>query len=919
MPLNTKLPSSQTKQIKHIKKLSAAVALALALPLAAQAAALGKLTVLSSLGQPLRAEIEVTAVTAQEAGKLAVKLAPAEAFARANVEFNPVLSSLSFTVEQRGGRHFVHISSAQPVSDPFVDLLLELSAGNAKLVREYTFLLDPVDSRTPRNAQVTPLTPSNNAAPAATPATPATSAAPATAAAPAMAAPAAATPAPTPPVAEAAPAAPAASAPEAPAPVMPPAATPAPAAPVAEAPAAAPVAANTPIPVSGEEPVATIVQRPAPSALAEELIRRQQAAPADTPAAASPGDAAPAAPAMQSASGSVTRPDAPMPAAAAAKTGDYRVKQGDTLAGIAMRNKQTDVSLDQMLVALYRANPDAFDGNNINRLRAGRVLAIPDQPSAAGVDQGEARGMVVAQARDFNAYRNKLASQVANGPARRPGGASQSGGGKITARVEERNGNAQARDRLELSRGGRTKGAAGNAGSAEDRAASERALAEANDRVKALEENVGNLQKLLELKNKTIADLSEQKAPVAPAATPAEPAKAEAAPAAEAKPEEQPAAPAPVAPTPAPAPAPAPVVATPAVAKPAEAPAAKGGFFESLQQSPYTLPVIGGVLALLVLGAGGVIATRRRKKKAAEPAAQPTAEPEPAPAAQAAAVAAIAQAEPEPEPAVEPAPVEEPVAEAPVDAIAEADMYIAYGRDEQAEDILKLALQSEPERQALHGKLLEIYAKRQDVDSFNRTALELHQLDGGQGEEWQKAAALGIVLDPTNPLYGGKPEEPPAPEPEEAGMDFDLDDFKSAEIQPAAPAAPVDLGRDIDFDLDLENGSKPTDDEPIVPTATSASMLLDDGEGDAAKPAVSLADLDLDLAGETPAAPSAVNLLDEDEESAFEAEMTTKLDLAAAYQEIGDKEGARELLEEVMRGGNDAQIARAKDMLTKLT
>ena len=938
MPLNTKLPPSRTQQIKHLKKLSAAVALALALPLAAQAAALGKLTVLSSLGQPLRAEIEVTAVSAQEAAKLAVKLAPAEAFARANVEFNPVLSSLSFAVDQRGGRHFVRISSAQPVSDPFVDLLLELSTGNAKAVREYTFLLDPADSRAPRNAQVTPLTPSRSTAPAAT--TP-----PATTPAPSAAAPAAAstTPAAAAAPATAAPAVPAAAAasastpeaaPAAAAPVAaaPPATAPAAAVPPAAAPAAAaPAAAVAPIPVSGEEPVSTIVQRPAPSALAEELIRRQQAAPADTPAAASPADA----PATQSASGNVTRPEpaaaAPAAAAAVGKTGDYRVKQGDTLAGIAARNRQTDVSLDQMLVALYRANPDAFDGNNINRLRAGRVLAIPDQPAAAAVDQGEARGIVVAQAQDFNAYRNKLASQVAEAPARRPGGTSQSGGGKITARVEERNGNAQARDRLELSRGGRAKGESGNAGSAEDRAASERALAEANDRVKALEENVGNLQKLLELKNKTIAELSEQKAPVTPVApaapVAAEAAKPEVAPVAEAKPEEPAATPAPAAPEPVPAPAPAtapaPVVVAPPVVNGADAPAAKGGFFESLQHSPYTLPVIGGVLALLVVGAGAVIATRRRKKKAAEPAAEAAAEPEPAPAAQAAAVAAVAEAEQ----AVEPEPVVEPVVEAPVDALAEADMYIAYGRDEQAEDILKLALQTDPERQALHGKLLEIYAKRQDVDSFNRSALELHRIDGGLGQEWQKAAALGLMLDPTNALYGGKPEEPVAPEaePEEQGLDFDLDDFKSAEIQPAAaaptaaPTAAVDLGRDIDFDLDLDNGSKPDDDEPILPasTSTSASMLLDDG--DDGKPPVSLADLDLDLSAEAPVTPSAVNLLDEDEESAFEAEMTTKLDLAAAYQEIGDKEGARELLEEVMRGGNDAQIARANDMLAKLS
>jgi pilus assembly protein FimV len=152
-------------------------------------------------------------------------------------------------------------------------------------------------------------------------------------------------------------------------------------------------------------------------------------------------------------------------------------------------------------------------------------------------------------------------------------------------------------------------------------------------------------------------------------------------------------------------------------------------------------------------------------------------------------------------------------------------------------------------------------------------------------------------------------------------MEFDLSDFKAAEVQPdanPAPAAAMDLGRDTDFDLDLENGAKPDADEPILPAssgAASASMLLD--SLDDAPAATTLADLDLSLPEDTPA-PSAANILEEDEESAFEQEMTTKLDLAAAYEEIGDKEGARELLEEVMRGGNDAQVARAKSMIAAL-
>ncbi|MFL9925657.1 LysM peptidoglycan-binding domain-containing protein [Herbaspirillum lusitanum] len=943
MPLNTnsKLPRSP------LSKLSIALTLALSLPLAAHAASLGKLTVLSSLGQPLRAEIELTSVTPQEVGKLAASLAPPEAFNRAKVDFNPVLSSLSFAVEQRQGRHFVRISSPQPMNELFVDLLVELSgSGSNKLVREYTFLLDPPDSRAPRAAQVAPVAPAAQTAPAA-PAVP-----PSQAAAPSVPSLRAAV---TPP------------APAAPAPTAPAAATPAPAS--VPATAAAPARPTGSSSASDDEPVESIVQKDAPSPLAEELIRSQNYR-AQNEAAQPAAPAAPVAPApSQTAQGSIAQPAASAPAApvaannaapataAAAGGKSYTVKPGDTLAGIAARNKNASVSLDQMLIALYRANPDAFMGDNINRLRAGKILAVPDQAAASAIDQGDARGIVVAQAQDFNAYRNKLASQVANNAARKPAGeAKQSGGGKITAKVEEKSSTGDAKDKLELSKAGATeKGGKAGSASAEDKLASDRALADANDRVKELEKNVSDLQKLLEMKNKAMADLSDQqkaaeaaqadqaaKAAAAAAAAPATPATAAAEakpaePAAEVKPEAPPAA----VPTPAPAPAAAPAAEKPTPGLDKALP--KPGFFDGLLQNPYTLPGAGAIVALLA--ALGVMQVRRRKKGEEEAKKKPS---DAAPVAAATAAAAVAAAETE----EEAKPAEAPV-ESQVDPLAEADMYIAYGRDEQAEDILKLALQTQPERHAIRSKLLEIYAKRQDVDNFNKIATDLHAATGGKGEDWEKAVILGAVLDPTNPLYGGSaeaekleaevpaaapvtpvapvapvaevepvpvpPPAPPAapvpePEPEEDGLDFDLNDFKAAEAA-AAATPPLSLGDKIDFDLDLDSDAG-TDDSPLVPTP-SASPLMDTKDE---APPVSLNDISLDLPGEESApAPSASSLLEEDEESAFEAEMTTKLDLAAAYQEIGDKEGARELLEEVTRGGNDAQVARAKDMLSKLS
>jgi len=147
-------------------------------------------------------------------------------------------------------------------------------------------------------------------------------------------------------------------------------------------------------------------------------------------------------------------------------------------------------------------------------------------------------------------------------------------------------------------------------------------------------------------------------------------------------------------------------------------------------------------------------------------------------------------------------------------------------------------------------------------------------------------------------------EKAPEPEPEpDTGLEFDLSDFKAAEI-PASATALDDIGSKIDFDLELDSGTKVADKEVEVPEKAPAPP-----------PAPAPAPIELEMP-EPPAASTSLGV--EDDESAFATEMATKLDLAEAYQEIGDKDGALELLEEVIRGGSDSQIQRAKDMLSKL-
>ena len=658
-----------------LKKLTAAVASALVLTSAAHAAGLGKLTVLSALGQPLRAEIELTAVSGDEAAGLTAKLASPDAFKAANIEFNPALLSLRFAVEQRGGRQFIRVSSTQPLNEPFVDLLLELSWNNGRLVREYTFLLDPAELRATQSAQV---------APGETRAAPASRAQPA---------------------------------------------------------ATATAAADT-----------------------------ARAADAERPARGQRGRARPAADSDD--------------AQAADTPSKYRVKQGDSLGRIASRLKPVDVSLDMMLVALYRANPEAFIGNNMNRLKSGRILSVPAADAVRATDNTEAHGVVVAHAADFNAYRNKLAGQVgAAEPAKAPQ-AGQGAGGKISAKVEERPTAAnESQDQLRLSKAAPSAPAGkGATMSAEERIAKEKELADAQSRVRELERNVTDLEKVATIKNKAGAE-AEKNASV-PAAAPA-PASA------------------PAASVPPPEAAPKKLPAIKPAAKPAAAPA-EPGMFDFIMDN---LPLVGGGAAALLLA--GLLVAQRRKKKVVKVVPEPSVLGVPPAAAPSMFAETGGQSVDTTNSVFNSsfAPSASQLDTNEVDPVAEADVYIAYGRDAQAEEILKEALRTHPERYPVRLKLLEIYAARKDTRAFETQASELYSMTRGQGDEWAQAAALGLSIDPFNPLYThSAAPAAPAPSSAELGQQVLLSkELDDAFNQPAEHeldarthdpfAAPVDFGQ----------------------------------------------------------------------------------------------------------------------------
>ncbi|HJV27630.1 MAG TPA: FimV/HubP family polar landmark protein [Aromatoleum sp.] len=922
------------------------------LPFGSHAAGLGSIHVFSGIGQPLRAEIELNA-TAEELQSMSANVAPADAFKQASLQYSPAIASLRFAVERRGARSVVKISSDRPFSEPFVELLLELNWSAGRMVREYTFLLDPV----PVAAQVP--------------------------------------------------------------------------APVAPRPAAASSSARAAVPVSSAE--------------------NRETSGADR----------------------------------------YRVQRGDTLRRIAESNRPSGTSLEQMLVALFRANPDAFDDGNVNRLRAGAIINVPPETEVRAIDPVQARREVLTQSADFQSYRRTLASTVASRPAAAEQAPSRGDAGSIVPKVSEP-ARSTSGDQVKVSGGaGSSAPSKGNVEDArlarlqaleEEVTARGKALDEANSRLVALEDSIRKMQQLIELRNQGLAQMQQGAGAATPPAAPSAPPPAPEKPAEAALP----------------APAPAPAAPSAEVAKPIPKPPVPAAppvtteeptFLQSLLDNPTMLAGGGGVLALLLAYAGLKVRQRRQQSGAVSPAAGATSE---FPVETNSVFGKTGgQSVNTGESSVLHTDFSQSGLSAidtdeGVDPVAEADVYMAYGRDAQAEEILLDALKSDGARLAIYVKLLEIYAQRNNAKAFETTATDLYGRTGGEGPEWGKAAEMGRRIDPDNPLYRGstlvgragagalsgtaagalagaasaaaetpamdfggpsfdattqradeapflpttEPSQPAAveevelealPEIDSNALDFDLDaglgfDAQSSpsievpelnageleidlDIAAASADTPVDVrepelevesaqlnetvigegiefaaaDQGLEFDLGVETPAAAADKEQAAefnldatvvgteeePTSapepvdlektTFDSSLLDfdfnledAGEaapvsGVAANSGIDLSSIDLELGtpteaiaqSETIASPEfeeialatgGVGPLSGDEGIPADVleEVNTKLELARAYEEMGDSEGARELLEEVQREGSAEQRQAAAELLGRL-
>ncbi|WP_354003788.1 FimV/HubP family polar landmark protein [Ramlibacter aurantiacus] len=421
------------------------------------------------------------------------------------------------------------------------------------------------------------------------------------------------------------------------------------------------------------------------------------------------------------------------------------VQRGETAGRIAERYRPQTVSLDQMLVALLKGNPAAFDEGNVNRLKAGAVLELPSAAAAASITPAQARQTLVAQSRDFNEYRRQLAQATANAPA--VGTAGRTASGRLEAEVQEKAQVAPRPDRLTLSKGS-VQGQRG----AEEQIAQERSAQDAAARLAELNRNLAELNRL----TATAAQATPTRTgPVSSSAAPAAPAAA----AASATTGTAGAAPdggstgLPLSAQPAPAPA---ATATPDSAPtPAPQPpaAAEADWLQEMFDNPL-LPAAAGGAAALLLGLVLYRARRRRQKASHVDSSFLESRLQPDSFFGASGGQRIDTAENNQTSAssmvYSPSQLD---AAGDVDPVAEADVYLAYGRDLQAEEILKEALRINPQRVAIHAKLLEIHAKRGEAKPFEAIAREAHALTQGVGTEWRQISAMGRELDPANPLY----------------------------------------------------------------------------------------------------------------------------------------------------------------------
>ena len=606
--------------------------------------------------------------------------------------------------------------------------------------------------------------------------------------------------------------------------------------------------------------------------------------------------------AVQSAA-AAPKPMASAPSASPA-TGQWKVESGQALSTVARKSAPAGVDVNQMMLALKQANPDAFYRDNINALKAGAVLRIPSKAEAEAVAVAAAAEEVRRQNGDWRS------GPVGNAPTSVADAGTRAGTSSSPTTAK-----ASAGDHLALvpaKQGGKTATDNSNAlrqdlqRSQESLANLQQQSADLKSRLKDLGDLNSKNQRLLALKDNEIAELQQKlaaahksagmPAEAKPAAAAAMPATNKAAPAAAASTQTKPA-----------------PAGTSAAAKPASA---------SAPASAATAPAAG----------------------AASPAASPAkAEPVKHEAAKTAPIKPAA---------IKPAPAGEepwysqlwaqalgvvvvlllllwallgrrkakPASSLPKPPSSLADRFGAdpLGSDEDDVDqnLLLDQLAEHPDDIGLHLELVSLYYGRRDIEHFEAAVEAMHaHVTDPQQEEWQQVVRMGEDLVPAHPLFadhGGM-----SANEHEARHGFDIDQYAaepaaapSSAVPPPMPANPVTVS-EYNFNFDLTPSH--------------------DKRAEGAKPAAAPPVVDEDATVIRGAEPESTWQFDEEPEAQVQASghdieprefsddpVDTKLDLARAYLDMGDPEGARAMLEEVIHEGSQMQRDVAKRLLDDL-
>lgn len=973
-------------------QMATAVAVALAIlsgggVTSAEAAGLGRLTVQSALGQPLRAEVEVTSVSPDEAESLKARIASPEAFSRVGLQYKEALSGVRMDVENRGGRYFIKVTSSRPINDPFVDLVVELSWASGTFSREYTFLLDPPTQQNANQANRSGNAPVAGAATAAA----ATGAAASGSNAVRTIDPATgrlvnqergaqgrSQAASQPTEAKQQPAAQAQGGRDA--------SSEGGTVTVGQGETLGMIAARVRPASATLDQTIVAIYRTNPTAFIQNnpnLIRqgRTLTIPSEGEIAAIDSTEAGrqlrmaardfrsykermagTTPEVASGNGSSTASGA-----ISAKVDDERGGQAgsqDRLelsrseggkdeqgSAVGARDAEAQVARE---AALKEANSRIAElEKNVGALKS--MLELKDKSLAdlqaqlekARVAGAQVSGTVAAAATAAADKARDAASKVADKAAAEKAAAEKAVAEKAAqtkAAADKLAAEAKAAaDKVAAEKAAAEKAAA-------DKAAAEKAAAEKEAADKAAADKAAADKAAAEkaAAEKAAAEQDQSK--------PAEGADKDAVEraAADAKAEVE-------------------RVTNGDADKSKDMPKPapvndseeQGGLIEGLSQNSLLLPGLG--VAALAAGLGFWMLRRRRREddgfsdsiSADEFSANSLFG-----TTGGQSVDTMTGASTQITTISESTPTE-------VDPIAEAEVYIAYGRETQAEEILREALKRQPERQAIRLKLLEIYSGRKDTVAFGQMAREMHDMTGGLNEEWSKVVQMGAALDPDNALYGDgtadlaapspvaspaadvggmaaagaaavaagvagmaaaaepqhvEPEAPAVSSPSmDEGLAFDggynkpaaeaeskpVQTFQSTRSGPLSAMPGVELpSLDLDAPLDLDEGPSTVTDLNIDTTITESLDMghASGSEGDG------LGAIGLDLSPSTISGPITMS----GAASSQWQEMASKLDLASAYVEIGDKEGARELLEEVINGGDAAQQQRARELLADL-